>query len=79
MRFGMKIAQLKRKMKMQTNGKPKIDEAADLRQALEGMQCASGLGDLWEEARMSEVLVFLRGGRDLQLPDWSRPLLPHSV
>ena len=79
LRFGMQIVTLKHKLKAQASGKPKPLTVPDLREQLTDMNCQQGLGDIWEEASMDEVLVYLRGNRNLMLPDWARPLLPSTV
>ena len=79
LRFGMRIVTLKHNLKAQATGKPKPQTMPDLREQLIDMNCQQGLGDIWEEASMDEVLVYLRGNRNLMLPDWARPLLPSTV
>ncbi|CAE7792329.1 unnamed protein product [Symbiodinium sp. CCMP2592] len=66
----MRIVTLKHQLKAQASGKPKPLTVPDLREQLSDMNCQQGLGDVWEEASMDEVLVYLRGNRNLMLPDW---------
>ena len=75
----MKIVSLKHKFKAQASDKPEPRSVLGLREQLIDMNCTGGLGDLWEEASMDDVLVYLRGNRNLMLPDWARPLLPTTV
>ena len=79
MRFGMKLVTLKHRLKAQANGKPKLaTRGLDLRKQVQDMGLHD-LGDLWAEARMDEVLMYLRGNTRLALPSWARPLLPTAV
>ena len=37
---------------------------------------SSPVGDLWRDAEMHQVLVYLRGNKSLRLPEYLRPLFP---
>ena len=73
------MASLKRKFKEMATGKPHVPVVKNICEQLGEMGCVQGMGDLWDEARMSEVLVYLRGNTNLSLPDWARPLLPKDL
>ena len=70
MRFGMRLVTIKRLLKSLATGKLKVPDAPaaeEFPNVVESMQLLH-LGDLWAEARMEEVLVYLRGNRSLQIP-----------
>ena len=35
--------------------------------------------DVWSEGKMSDVILYLRGNKSLQIPDSWRPLLPQTI
>ena len=78
MKFGMKLVTLKHKLKAQANGKPKDGPTKDLQDQVCGLGLCD-LGSLWHEARMEEVVIYLRGNKRLCLPEWARPLLPTEI
>ena len=73
------MASLKRRFKEMANGKPMVPVWCSIREVLADMQCVEGMGDLWEEARVDEVLVYLTGNKNLSLPTWARPFLPQAL
>ena len=78
MRFGMALVTLKHHLKAHAGGKPKVTMQRSLQEVV-ASACLSDLGDVWEDARMSEVAVYLRANFHLKLPDWARPLLPKAI
>jgi hypothetical protein len=43
------------------------------------LYAALPLQDLWEDARMDEVMIYLRGNTHLDIPDEFRPLLQQHL
>ena len=79
MRFGMALVTLKHHLKAHARGKPEVKTPPRSLQEEVAAAGFSQLGDIWEEARMSEVVLYLRANYNLKLPDWARPLLPKAI
>ena len=79
LRFGMGIVQLKNQLKQTSQGKPDLLYPITRLQDEVTAMDFENLGDVWSEAHMDEVLVYLRGNHNLRLPAWFRPLLPSEI
>ena len=82
MRFGMRLVQLRRRLQANALGKPKVNfngqpSLLGVMQELQTQHLT--VQDLWLDARMEEVLIYLRGGTALQVPDDLRPFIPSQL
>ena len=76
----MRLVTIKHHLKALAGGKPAVTEkGASLGNEVISLGLWDNLGDLWSEARMEEVVVYLRGNRHLKLPSWARVLLPTEI
>ena len=53
----------------------KVDETTDLRELYRQTEW----GDLWDDAFMRSVILYLRGSKKLRIPEGWRELLPHTL
>ena len=82
MRFGMRLVQLRRRLQANALGKPKLDcnERPSLFGLMQELQTQHvTVQDLWLDARLEEVLIYLRGGKTLQVPDYLRQFIPNQI
>ena len=79
--FGMRLSKLRRKVISKALGKPDVGFfGPDLLQVMKAFRTDQlDLENLWHDARMEEVLVYLRGSQRLQVPPEFQQFLPKTV
>jgi len=74
--FGRKLANLWSKLTSEKTGMPPLPERVP--PATETFDALS-FSDVWQDANMASVCYWLRGGKDLKIPDSFRGLLPKRL
>ena len=82
MRFGMRLVQIRRKLIANVLGKPQLDcdEQPSLSSVMRELETHHlSMDDLWADASMEDVLVYLRGSKALRIPDGFRDFIPSKI
>lgn len=74
MRFGMKIAEIMPKLLRDCRRKEAPPEA-DGQVVFRNMS----FDDMWDDAELKSCIVYLRGSRNLRIPEGWREILPTSI
>ena len=79
-RFGMKLVKLRPKILASVQGKPNVDEPRNLGQVMREIGFTQlSVEEVWHDACMHEVLIYLRGNRALAMPQEIKDLMPSTV
>ena len=80
-RFGQRLAHLRGKFAATAQGKPHVSEGThDLLEVMREVQTQFlDVADVWHDAKMEEVLLYLRGSKNLSIPPEYKEYIPVSV